>query len=63
MASSVGESYAILKGHLSGDPEKAKRFLDSLSEGERTMRNRSESRAKKRVKKRGYRWGDTKRGY
>ena len=58
---SVGGNYAILSGRLTGDPEKAAASLNSMSQGERTMRNRSESRSKKRLRKRGYRMGDTRR--
>ena len=61
MNGSVGESYSILRGRLTGDPEKAQAHLDSLDPNERVMRNRTESRSKKRIRKRGYRMGDTRR--
>ncbi len=58
---SVGQSYAILNGRLTGDPQKAQEFLSSLNPGELAARNRSESRNRSRKKKK-LRLGD-KRAY
>jgi hypothetical protein len=48
---SVGKSYAVLRGRLTGDPQEAQSFLNSLSVGQRMMRNRSESRSKTKKRK------------
>jgi len=56
--SSVGKNYAILSGRLTGDPKKAEESLSKLTPEERTLRNRSESRTKSKLRKRGYRLGD-----
>lgn len=54
--SGVGHAYAVLKGRRTGNPEAAKRFLSSLSDGERTQRNRNDSRLHRAAKK-GYKPG------
>ena len=55
---SIGYAYAVLKGKATGDKEKAKKFIEGLSLGEKTARNRSESRVRGKLRKRGYRPGD-----
>ena len=54
---SVGHSYAILRGRLSGDQEAASSFLEGMSNSERTIRNRKESRTRNKIRKTGYRLG------
>lgn len=54
--SSVGHSYAVLKGFRSGDPQKALDFLNSMPVEEERARNRSESRLRS-VRKKKYRMG------
>ena len=44
MPNSVGGAYAILKGRRMGNPDEAAGFLESMSPGERTTRNRGEQR-------------------
>ena len=51
-SSSVGHSFAVVRGFRTGDPEKAKVFLDSLPRGELTARNRSDSRLNRKARKR-----------
>jgi len=48
---SVGHSYAILRNRATGNKNKARRFLSSLSPAEKTMRNRNESRSRSKSKK------------
>lgn len=49
---SVGRSYAILRGRMGGDSEKAREFLSNLSPGERRARNNTESRSRGNIRKR-----------
>ena len=49
---SVGRSWAVLKGRLTGNKEAAAGFLSSLSPDERAARNRAESTGTVRVKAR-----------
>lgn len=58
-SSSVGHAYSVLKGYRFGDPEKAYDFLEGLSPEERTLRNRMESRSRKRARK-NYKLGQRK---
>jgi hypothetical protein len=48
---SVGHAYAILRGRITGDAGKAKSFLESMTPEERTLRNRNESRLRRKAKK------------
>lgn len=43
---SIGYSYAVLNGRATGDPEKAKEFLDSRSTQQRILQNRHENKTK-----------------
>jgi hypothetical protein len=54
---SVGHAYAVLRGRLTGDQDEASNFLDSLSDSERTLRNRKEGRVRKKLRKTGYKLG------
>ena len=54
--SSVGHSYAVLRGRRTGDPEQAQQFLMSMPPEEQRARNRSESRLRS-VRKRKYKMG------
>jgi hypothetical protein len=54
---SVGHAYAVLRGRLTGDQEKASKFLEGLSPGELAVRNRKESRVRNKLKKTGYKLG------
>ncbi len=56
---SVGQAYAIIKGRRTGDAEKAKGFLSSLSPGRRKEQNRQESQARGSARpKKPYRLGE-----
>jgi hypothetical protein len=48
---SVSLSWAILKGHKSGNLEDAAKFLGSLSPQEEKARNRSEGRVRARIRR------------
>lgn len=59
--SSVGYAHAVLKGRLSGDIQKARKFLGGLGLSEERTRNRIESRARGKLKKRAYKLGERTR--
>ena len=48
---SVGHAYAVLRGRLTGDQEGASKFLEDMSSGERTIRNRKESIVRNKLRK------------
>ena len=54
---SVGRAYAVLRGRLTGDQEEASKFLEGLSDNERIIRNRKESRVRNKLRKTGYQLG------
>ena len=56
---SVGQAWSIIKGRKTGDAEKAKGFLSSLSPGRRKEQNRQESQARGSARpKKPYRLGE-----
>ena len=50
--SSIGASFAILQGRLTGNENKAYNFINSMSPDEAAQRNRDESRLRSKAKKR-----------
>lgn len=56
---SVGRSFALLRGRMTGDKEKAAEFLNSLSPAKRREINRQESQSRgSKRKKKPYRLGE-----
>ena len=55
---SVGRSFALLRGRITGDREKAVDFLNSLPAAKRNEMNRQESQARGSKRKRPYRLGE-----
>ena len=59
MIGSVGKAYAVIRGRMNGNVEKAKGLLNSMGSAERRERNRQDSRAKgSRRPKKAYRLGE-----
>lgn len=54
---SVGHAYAVLLGRRTGNKEEANRYLSSMSDLKRRLKNRQESRTRKQRAKRPYRPG------
>jgi len=52
LANSVGHAWAVIKGHITGDPEQAKKYLMGMTASERILKNRHESRTRVRLRKR-----------
>lgn len=59
---SVGYSFAVLQGRVTGDEEKAYRLINSMTPEELVQRNRDESKNRLRAKVRKRRVGRVKHG-
>ena len=54
----IGRSWAIVRGRMTGNREKAQGILDSMSPIKRKEVNRQEAQAKTRVRKTAYKLGE-----
>jgi len=54
----VGRAYAIIRGRMAGDVEKAKSLLDTTPAAESRERNRQDSKTQVRRSKKPYRLGE-----
>lgn len=61
MMGSVGQAYAIIRGRRNGNVEQAKGLLNSMGPAERKERNRQDSQATGRRRKKSYRLGESVR--
>ncbi len=57
----IGRSWAIVRGRMTGNREKAQGILDSMSPIKRREINRQESQTRNRLKKTAYKLGERRR--
>jgi hypothetical protein len=58
---SVGHAFGILKGYMTGNPEEAEAFINSMHPAEVQERGKQESRNKNKLRKRAIKVGSMPR--